>query len=440
MTYNDFDKEFIKMLENNPEKYFKDFLDTKDKVSKSTAIYKNKPVPFLLHPMFWSKEDVDSFKDTSEMITTITDKITDRYFTDKDYRKLFNYSENAEKLILREKGYSRNVPIGRFDIFYKSPKEFKFCEINTDGSSAMNEDNTIGKILLESLALNDFSEKYDLFGFELIESWVDKLLDFYKEWGGTGKPNIAIIDFKASGTTYEFNVFKAAIEDRGYRCEIVDPVDTVYKNGKLYYGDYRIDLVYRRLVTFELLERIDEIGEFIEAYMDNAFCSVGEIRSQIMHNKESFRVIKLDETLSFMNQKEKEFIQEHFLDTGILSSDIALVKNIKENKDKYVIKPNDKNASQGVFIGADFSKEEWGKRIDENTDNEYLYQEFYKPIKRHHAVFEDGKLVIKELGSVVGLFIYDGVFQGIYTRVSENNLISGLTDYFTLPNLLCLKK
>lgn len=434
MNYRDLDEKFINMLKDNPSKYLKDYLLAEEKVSKSTVIYKGKPVPFLLHPMMWTGEDVDSFKKISKTITGITDKITDRYLKDKDYREVFGYSEDAERLILREKGYDRNVPMGRFDIFYDSPEDFYFCEINTDGSSAMNEDNAIGKILTESEAFKDFSTDFKLTGFELIESWVDKLFYFYKEWGGEGKPNVAILDFKASATSSEFQVFKKSIEARGLSCEIVDPVDTEYRNGGLYYGDYKIDLVYRRLVTFELLERIDEIGEFIRAYMDNAFCCVGEVRSQIMHNKESFRVIRMEETLSFLNEGERAFVLNHFPETGNLTRDTDLIKKLIADKDNYVLKPSDKNASQGVFIGKDTGKADWEKAVRQGE--EYIYQRFIRPVRRNHGVLENGKLEVASLGSIVGLFIYDGAFQGIYTRVSHNDLISGITDYYTLPNFL----
>ncbi|NLM07010.1 MAG: hypothetical protein GX219_08855 [Tissierellia bacterium] len=438
MNYRDLDEKFINMLKDNPSKYLKDYLLAEEKVSRSTAIYKGEPVPFLLHPMMWTREDVDAFEKISKRITGITDKITDRYFKDSDYRKVFGYSEDAERLILRKKGYERNVPIGRFDIFYESPENFYFCEINTDGSSAMNEDNTIGRILTESEAFKDFSKDFKLTGFELIESWVDKLLYFYKEWGGKGKPNVAILDFKTSATSSEFQVFKESIEARGFNCEIVDPVDTEYRDGGLYYGNYKIDLVYRRLVTFELLERIDEIGEFINAYMDNVFCSVGEVRSQIMHNKESFRVIRKEETMSFLDEEERDFVLNHFPETERLTRDEGLIKKLIGEKDNYVLKPSDKNASQGVFIGKDTKKEDWERAVREGE--EYIYQGFITPVRRNHGVLENGRLEVASLGYIVGLFIYDGAFQGIYTRVSHNDLISGITDYYTLPNFLVEEK
>lgn len=439
MNYRDLDLDFYSMLLEEPDKYERDYCEVKEQVANSTAIYRGKPVPFLLHPMLWTERDVQAFQDISTKIISITDKVTDAYLSSPDFRQLFGYSELAEKLILREKGYARNTPIGRFDLFYEDPEHFYFCEINTDGSSAMNEDNEIGRILLQSHAVQDFSKKYRIEGFELLDSWVTQLLRYYEEWGGEGVPNVAIVDFKESATSSEFQVFQKKLRERGCACEIVDPRDVCLRDGVMYAGDFRIDLVYRRLVTFELLERVEEIPVFLEAYLANCFCCVGEIRSQVIHNKRSFAVLHSEEAGAFLTESEREFVQRHIPKTEVLTSEESLLKKVRDNRERYVLKPSDKNASQGVLIGMDLTDSEWREKVDACAGRDYLLQDFCPPVLRKHSVFEDGEWRLKEFGSVVGLFIYDGRFQGIYTRVSSQLLISGISDYYTLPNMCCRK-
>src|SRR5690606_25986558 len=135
----------------------------------------------------------------------------------------------------------------RFDIFYGGNDNFKFCELNTDGSSAMNEDNTLAEILLETKSMKDFSKKYSFSLFELFDSWVRESISIYKQFNPNNpSPNVAIVDFVESGTPNEFEEFKKAYERNGYNCIIVDPRDLNYRDGGLYYKDYKIDLVYRR--------------------------------------------------------------------------------------------------------------------------------------------------------------------------------------------------
>ncbi|WFA08203.1 glutathionylspermidine synthase family protein [Tissierella sp. Yu-01] len=430
-------KEYIDLVFSKPNEYADDYQLTVEKVANSSAIYKGKPVPFLYHPMFYTEEDIQNFKKISDMIISITNKVTDRYVKDEEFRKKFGFPKFIEELIQIENGYDINVPIGRFDIFYKDYENFMFCEINTDGSSAMNEDNAIGRILLEAKALRDFGEIYMLDYFELIDLWVEDSLDIFSKYDpSNSKPNVAIVDFVESGTSAEFEEFKKAYIKKGYNCIIADPRNLEYRDGKLYLDDYRIDLVYRRIVTFELIEKIDEIPDFIEAYKNRAFCCIGSIKSQVVHNKIIFKILHDEDTLEYLSEEEQEFVKNHFPVTGIFGGNEEVFNLVLNHKDKYIMKPMDLNASQGVFVGRDLTQDEWEKRLEEAWDNEYLYQEFFDPFVREHVVFNDGKPIVDTFKSVVGLFIYKEKFAGIYTRVGKNNVISGITDYHTLPNIL----
>lgn len=430
-------QEYIDLVKSNPEKYLEDYKITLNKVANSTAIYKGKPVPFLYHPMFFTEEDVRKFKEMVDTLMSITNKVTERYLSSKEFRKKFEYSPLLEDLILIDNGYDINVPIARYDLFYGGDDNFKFCEFNTDGSSAMNEDNTIGRILLETQALKEFAKRYHLSIFELIDSWVEDIISIYNKWSNKGdKPNIAIVDFTESGTTSEFEVFKNAFIKKGYNAIIADPRDLKYRDGKLYFEDYRIDLVYRRIVTFELIEKADEIPDFIEAYRDKAFCCVGSLRSQIMHNKIIFKILHDEDTLEILSEKEREFVKKHIPVTGLFKGDREVFEKVLNNKDKYIMKPYDLNASRGVYAGKDLSFEEWKERLEKSWNKDYLYQEYFEPFTRDHIVFEDNELKVETLKSIIGLFIYKEKFAGIYTRVGRLSIISGITNYYTLPNLL----
>ncbi len=430
-------QEYIDLIKSDPEKYLEDYKITLGKVANSTAIYKGKPVPFLYHPMFFTEEDVRKFKEMVDTLMSITNKVTERYLSSKEFRKKFEYSPLLEDLILIDNGYDINVPIARYDLFYGGDDNFKFCEFNTDGSSAMNEDNTIGRILLETQALKEFAKRYHLSIFELIDSWVEDIISIYNKWSNKGdKPNIAIVDFTESGTTSEFEVFKNAFIKKGYNAIIADPRDLKYRDGKLYFEDYRIDLVYRRIVTFELIEKADEIPDFIEAYRDKAFCCVGSLRSQIMHNKIIFKILHDEDTLEILSEKEREFVKKHIPVTGLFKGDREVFEKVLNNKDKYIMKPYDLNASRGVYAGKDLSFEEWKERLEKSWNKDYLYQEYFEPFTRDHIVFEDNELKVETLKSIIGLFIYKEKFAGIYTRVGRLSIISGITNYYTLPNLL----
>jgi len=433
--------EYVSMILNNNSMYIEDYKDTVNKVANSNAKYKGKPVPFLFNPMFFSEEEGSQLGEIMSMMMKIGDKVTDRYINDSKYRKLFGFPKFIEEMIVRENKYDVNVPIARFDLFFHDKDSFKFCELNTDGSSAMNEDNTIGRILMDSKAVRDFSKDYELKNHELINLWVNESIKLFGKWDPTNKsPNVAIVDFVESGTSAEFIEFKKAYEKNGYNCIIADPRELVYREGKLYKDEYKIDLVYRRIVTFELIQKASEAQDFINAYMEDAMCVIGTIRSQIIHNKIFFKILFDEETQSFLDAQEIEFIKKHIPYTGIFGGDEKVYEHVLYNKDKYIMKPMDMNASQGVFVGRDLDEKEWEERLKEKFNMDYLFQEFIPPYKRDFIVFEDDKFTKKTFKSIVGVFMYNKKFAGLYTRIGTSNIISGVTNYFTVPNYIAKKR
>lgn len=438
MDGKDLTQEYIDIVKQNKNLYYEDYKRAKDKVARSNARYKGKPVPFLYQPMFFTNEDIESFNRIGSIVMSIGNKVTKKYIESPEYRKMFKYPKLLEELLLVDPGYDINIPISRFDLFYSGEDRFKFIEINTDGSSGMNEDNIFSRIILESESMKPMKAKYEIDYFELIDRWVEESLKVYDGFNKkVDKPNIGIVDFSETGITAEFEAFKNAYIDKGYNAEIIDPRELSYTNGHLYYEDMRIDLIYRRIVTVEFIEKSEEIPDLIEAYRDGAVCMIGSLRSQIMHNKIIFKILHHQDTQEFLTEEEVLFIKNHIPYTEEFSGDNSRFEQVKQNKNKYIIKPTDSFASQGVSAGRDFSQEQWEKIIEDCWNKDYLFQEFIEPSTRPFIQFDEkGGLSVQDFNMNIGVYMYNEGFAGIYTRISRQNIIFGREGYYSIPNLL----
>ncbi|NLY21592.1 MAG: DUF896 domain-containing protein [Tissierellia bacterium] len=373
---------------------------------------------------------------------SIGKKAVAEYKKNPEYRKLFDFPDFIEEMILVDNGYGVEIPMARFDIFYNGADDFQFCEINTDGSSAMNEDNVIAEMMLQMKSIKDMKKDYQFSYFELFDSWVAESLEIYKKYDPTNRtPNVAILDFNESITENEFVKFKEAYERVGLNCEIVDPRELKYTDGKLYFGDFKIDMIYRRLVTYELIEKKDQAEEFIKAYLDGAVCTIGSIESQIIHNKIFFKIMHDEETKVLLSPEEVEFIEKHVPFTGLFGGDESVFEEVKQNREKYILKPTDKNAGQGVFEGQSLSQEEWEHRLEESFNNDYLYQEFipHKVVSTVHFD-ENGEVSVRELGNMAGLFMYNEKLAGLYVRLGSKPIIAGIVESFTSPGILAVRR
>ena len=348
---------FSKRIYENKDKYYNDYLKVKEMVVNSSAQYRGKPITFPYQAFFYDKDDMIKLKEFSDSFIGIFHKVIKEYRTTPGFRSHFKFPEIMEELILIDPGYQIPFPVSRFDIFYPFDKKskIKFCEINTDGTSAMNEARVIGEAMMESLVIKEIALDYNLSTFELFYSWLEALLDNYHEFlefkgskvNYAKKPGIAIVDFKNEGTMSEFKEFKESFIKRGYNTIICDPRELDYRDKQLYHQNFKIDLIYRRATTAKMLERADEITDFLKAYRDRAVCVVGPFVSQLVHNKMLFAVLHDRNKLPFLNESEHTLIKEHIPYTVSVSDGIP--EDISENRQKYLLKPADSYAAKGVI-------------------------------------------------------------------------------------------
>ena len=437
--------QMVNQFFSDESNYKKDFETTFKRVSKSKAIYKGAPVPYLHIPKFYSKADVETFKYALKGIHRLCRKTIDLYLEQEDIRSFFGFDSRLEELIKLEHYYKSSVPMGRFDIFYYGIGDFKFCELNADGASAMNEDYELSKILRTTELVGAFEDRYEWIPNELFHSWVAEVKVIYEEFikatgQMTGSPTVAILDFIDKGSSIEFEVFKEVFEANGYKCIIVDPRNIQEKDGLMYFEGEKIDIVYRRLVTKDLMDRYDEIPEFIAALKANRTCVVGSIKTQIIHTKRFFELLYEPKLRHYFSDEDISFIERHVPYTRplILKGNEA---HYLENRENYIIKPIDYYASKGVCAGIDYEDSDWKALLYEKEKEGYIIQQ-YCPVALVDNLLQNsnGLITHEKFNTVTGLFTYNEKLSGIYVRAGLNAIVSGLHDGFTMATLIAVEK
>jgi hypothetical protein len=438
----------VETILDNQAFYLEDFLKVKAAVSNSKAIYKGQPVPYLYVPKIYSETDVDTFKSALSGMMDVVDRTIGLYRSEASVRNMFGFDARLEELILLPHDYEVSVPMGRFDIFYYGPGDYKFCELNADGASAMNEEKELSAIMLENAIVKTFESEYDFKVFELFHSWVKALGDIYSSYtqyrGIKAKRKsdtvIAIVDFIDKSSSIEFEVFKEAFVENGYDCIIVDPRDIETVDSKMVAAGKVIDVVYRRLVTKDLMDRYDEIPGFIQGLKAGETCIVGSIKTQIIHTKRFFEVLHTPEFRVHLNEGQLSFIDRHVPFTRPLKEEAGLSDFI-DSKDDLIIKPVDYYASKGVSAGRDYSKSEWSALLHEKAKEDFIIQTYCPLSLVDNVIYnKEGMLEKCSFRTITGLFVYNGGFAGTYVRAGLNAIISGLHEGYTMSSMVAVEK
>lgn len=418
---------FASEISRRPSDYLKDFTAFDSALQRSTARYLDQVVDTFYEPMFFDRQDTEEFEKIAGNLDGIFRKVSAAFIEHEEVRKLFNFSPLAEELILIDPGYSHPSPMIRADVFYSRDSASPFCEFNTDGTSGMNETNELDRLFLDTAIAGAMRRRFKISNWELIDSWADCLLDTYREFSGSGTPSAAITDWEGVGVRAEFTAVRQALERRGLFCDICDPREFTYSGRRLRLRGKDIGLVYRRAVNFECFERAEEIGPLISAVRDGTVCMVGPFRSQIIHNKRIFPVLRHPAITGIFSDSEREFLQERLPKTQNLMEDKELIESALENREALVLKPADKYAADQVFIGRDTRENKWLRLLREKSaEGGYLLQDFLLSEERDFYTPEGGALVPKTCRNVLGVFLYSGKFTGLYPRVSNETIIASL--------------
>ncbi|MDD3278343.1 MAG: glutathionylspermidine synthase family protein [Lachnospiraceae bacterium] len=414
-------------IENHMEESRRSALEVKDYLEHSSVAYHGRCVHTLHIPKIFTEEVVTDYKKIVDTTYGIFCKVIQEYLENADYRKLFPFSKELEELILVPNLYDSVLPIARFDIFYNEENgSFKFCEINTDGTSAMNEDYVLNQALALNNVHTQMKKKYDFRQYELFDSWVDTCLKLYQTYEKKKEhPYIAIVDFLEHCSITEFEEFQRRFQQAGYECEICEITQMKYRDHVLYSpSGHPVDLIYRRAVTTDVCEHYMEVQDFVNAVKQQDVCIMGSFCTQIIHNKWLFKILREQPTLALLTKEEQEFVMEHIPYTNLCDERFCKIEEITGEKDRWIIKPLDSYASRGVFAGIDYTQEEWSEIVERYFNRGYIYQEYYPPYRTENIYLSDQDSGFVPYTNMSGLFVYNGSFAGIYSRLSDGGIIS----------------
>lgn len=438
--------QYRKLVSGKEEAHRESAAAIRNYLLSSTAKYHNRVVRTLYLPKLFTMKELAVFDRAVSILYGIFDKVIAEYGQNESYRRMFGFPKELEELILRRPKYSCNIPIARIDLFYQEETgDYRFCEFNTDGTSAMNEDRELNTAFERSKAYREFHRTYDLQKFELFDTWVEEALKLYREYAGDDQalPSVAIVDFMEHATTNEFVVFQERFEKRGCKTLLCDIRRLTWdgKNCRSEDGT-KIDLIYRRAVTSDILAHYQEVGDFISAVRADAVCLLGDFRTQIVHNKILFKLLHKPETLHLLSYEEQTFIRAHIPVTISLEElDRPEYSWIREDtfshKDNWIIKPEDSYGSQGVHAGVELADQEaWNQLLHKTPGRDYILQQFNDPCRLYNIDLLTEGSSWADTANLTGLFVYNGKFKGIYSRISFDKMISTQYNEMSLPTVI----
>src|SRR6266511_4156767 len=237
----------------------------------SRLLYGERPIGVALRPHLLDEKQFYTLTQTAQRIASALEKVATALVQSPGLMHQLGLTDTELNLALVDPGFSTAAITTRLDAFVRED-EIKFVEYNAENPSSLSDQEELNRLLFELPAMATFARRYRLRQFSSVERLLETLLSTYREWGGTGLPNIAILDWENMPTSSEFVLLRNHFRARDVPTIICSPDDLEYRSGVLRCGAFHIDLVYKRVLIHEFLARYDETHPLIRAYVNHDIC------------------------------------------------------------------------------------------------------------------------------------------------------------------------
>jgi glutathionylspermidine synthase len=419
---------------------------------KERCTFKGEPMPTLLKPNFISPKQSKQLQYTVEKISSALNKFIGLYLKNEQIRQTMKFTEAENKLFFIEPHYSVPLVIARLDAFMND-YEVKFLEFNCDSPAGTSYSDVLENGFKEILSKYEILDKWKIEYINRQERFFQAIKSCYNEFRQShphfpNKPTIAIVDWEEVSTVSEFSLLKEFFEAKGISTIITSPQKFQIVGNSMVVDDEPVHLIYRRVITRELVQKLDEVENFVHGVQNGLACMCNPFRSVIVGNKKVLALLTDERFQNIYNREELEVIRKAIPWTKILANmkatydgyAVDLHRFVSDNKDKLVLKPASSYGGKDVFLGRETDQQSWDKVLVDNIVSEDWVVQQYVNIPQE--IFPEIKdVVAMKLKKVnINPFAFVGKYGGTISRVSDKSIINVSAGGGLVPTMSVVKK
>ena len=394
-------------------------------------LHDNRPIcPFLL-PLLVSRAQYDRIAYAAEIIAGACERFAGAALLDANLMSRLGLTDDEERMARTAPGYPRLCVTSRLDA-YLAGDDFQFLEYNAESPAGLADQMLLEDLLYDLPHLREFLARYPHWRPAPHEHLLRVMLETYRVWGGrVEKPNIAIVDWRGVATESEFFVLQKYFASAGYPTIVTDPHDLTFDGTHLYAEDFRVDILYKRVIIHEFLAKFDATHPLNRAYVAGKVCMVNSFRSKLAHKKAGFAILSDPQHAHLFTPEQQHAIHQHIPWTRRVRDERAtfldetgdLLEILRREREQMVLKPNDDYGGKGISIGWETDAATWDTALQHALQHDYVAQ-LRAPVTKQSMPFYDDAGRVQSEPMIVDFdpFLFANQVHGGLARLSASSL------------------
>ena len=395
----------------------------------------DRPLCSVLRPRFLSPSQYRFLQQRAAVVLRAFRKAHRAAFADDTVLAQFRLADWERTLAHVDAGFRDASPVSRLDAFFVAEAGgLRFTEYNAETPAGGAYNDVLTEVFFGLPIMREFMRTWDLRPLPARHDVLHALLDAYAQWSGTRNvPRIAIVDWSDVPTRSEFLLFQDYFARQGVDCIIVDPREVTYDGKRLRSAHGDIDLVYKRVLLTELVEREGLDHAVLRAVRDRAVCMVNPPSCKILHKKASLAVLHDERNAALFDADESQAIAASIPWTRVVEErrtihegqEVDLLPFIEEHRDQLVLKPNDEYGGKGIVLGWEADSDTWATTIKTALAEPYIVQQRIALPTEPYPSVVDGCVVFPErMVDTAPYVAYGDHVDGCLTRLATAALLN----------------
>lgn len=394
------------------------------------------PVCRVLRPHFYTLDSWQYLRDRTALVLSAFRKVHDAAMNDATIRAQLDLESYEEEMLAVDKDAGINTPwtSSRLDSFFRPETGYlKFVEYNAETPAGIGYGDTLTGMFEDLEVFKRFQSKYRIVPTRGMSHLLDCIVRGYTEWGGHDHPQIAVVDWATVPTRNEHYMSQEYFEAHGYKTIVTEPEALEYRNGGLYAGDFKVDIIYKRVLCTELVHKLGMESDVVRAVREGAVFITNSFSAKLLAKKASLAVMSDEINAHLFSPEELDAVAAHIpwtrrvqdRKTTYEGEEVDLLQWVADNQNKLVIKPNDEYGGSGVIIGWEVDSERWNAAIKHALTTPHVVQERVQSIQRDYPAWLNGSLDISKRYVDADPYAYYGErIEGCLTRLSGSALLN----------------
>ena len=406
-----------------------------EQLRRRNLVFGDRPLCTVLRPRFLTAAQYASMSGRIRRLMRAFTRAHIAAMVDPALRAQFRLEGWEERLVMGDPGYKAPSPHGRLDCFWDLERDvLALTEYNAETPAGAGYHDVLSEAFSVLPVMRRFRMDWDVRPLQARPGVASVLLDAWREYRSFGGlPRVAIVDWDDVPTTSEFEIFREYFATLGIATEIVDPRALEYKFRMLKAPGGQVDLIYKRVLINELIEREGEDTPLVQAVRDGAVCMVNPFRCKLLHKKASLAFLSDERNAALFEPAERAEIAAQVPWTRVVEErkteyggrSVDLLQFIADEQQRLVLKPNDDYGGAGVVLGWTATSEDWAATIRKALTAPYIVQEKVVVPSEPYPSWVDGRLQVVDRMLDTAPFVLNGeVVEGALTRLSTAALLN----------------